>query len=84
MKQIDLFSQYKAETGKNKSDINLELQVDDDGKISIDKEYLNDSDLENIGMTTRFIRAVNKRFSIEETLTITDPEYIQWLESKLL
>jgi len=36
MKQIDLFSQYKAETGRNKSDIELKLKTKL-GKIRLKK-----------------------------------------------
>jgi len=79
----DLLLKYKSETEQARKDIDIDLLIDDEGEIKIDKWYLCDSDLQKIGMSDGFIAAQRGGGKFSETLTIIDPDYITWLESKL-
>lgn len=83
MKQIDLFSQYKAETGKNKSDIDLRI-ITQKGQLGIDNSSLYGDEVNRLEMSDYFISAHDNKFPCSELIAISDPAYIRWLESKLL
>ena len=77
----DLTLKYKSDTGKKRSDIELELKTNN-GKISINTDDLYGDEFKRLDLSNRFLDAFEYQKEHDgETITIVDPEYVAWLES---